>query len=78
VNVAVYARISEDSEGRGLGVARQEEDARTIARLRGWEVARVYVDNDVSAFNTKVLRQQFERMLEDLRVGSLTAASSTT
>ncbi len=69
MNVAVYARISEDSEGRGLGVARQEEDARTIARLRGWEVARVYVDNDVSAFNTKVLRQQFERMLEDLRVG---------
>ncbi|HZM53563.1 MAG TPA: recombinase family protein, partial [Acidimicrobiales bacterium] len=67
--MAVYARISEDSEGRGLGVARQEEDARTIARLRGWDVAQVYVDNDVSAFSTKVFRHEFERMLEDLRVG---------
>ena len=55
MNVAVYARISDDSEGMGLGVARQEQDARTVAGLRGWNVAQIYVDNDVSAFNTKVL-----------------------
>ena len=71
MRVGVYARISEDSEGRGLGVARQEEDARTIARLRGWDVGQVYVDNDVSAFNTKVFRHEFERMLEDLRTGAV-------
>jgi DNA invertase Pin-like site-specific DNA recombinase len=69
VNVAVYTRISDDSEGRGLGVARQEQDARTIAGLRGWNVAQVYEDNDVSAFNTKVLRHEFERMLDDLAAG---------
>ena len=71
MRVGIYARISEDSEGRGLGVARQEQDARTIATLRGWEVGQVYVDNDVSAFNTKVTRHEFERMLEDLRLGAV-------
>ncbi len=71
MRVAVYARISDDSEGRGLGVARQEQDARTIADLRGWEVVQVYVDNDVSAFNTKVFRHEFERMLDDLAAGTV-------
>ena len=71
MRVGIYARISEDSEGRGLGVARQEQDARTIAKLRGWEVGQVYVDNDVSAFNAKVIRHEFERMLEDLRLGAV-------
>lgn len=71
MKVAVYARISDDSEGKGLGVARQEQDARTIADLRGWDVAQVYVDNDVSAFNTKVFRHEFERMLDDLAAGTV-------
>ena len=71
MRVAVYARISDDSEGKGLGVARQEQDARTIADLRGWDVAQVYVDNDVSAFNTKVFRHEFERMLDDLAAGTV-------
>ena len=65
----MYARISNNSEGKGLGVARQEQDARTIAGLRGRNVAQVYVDNDVSAFNTKVYRYEFERMLDDLASG---------
>ncbi len=51
-----------------MGVARQEQDARTIAGLRGW-IAQVYVDNDVTAFNTKVYRYEFERMLDDLASG---------
>jgi DNA invertase Pin-like site-specific DNA recombinase len=69
VKVGVYARISDDSEGMGLGVARQEQDARTVAGLRGWTVAQIYVDNDVSAFNTKVFRHEFERLLGDLAAG---------
>jgi site-specific DNA recombinase len=54
-----------------LGVARQEQDARTVTHLRGWDVQQVYVDNDVSAFNTKVFRHEFERMLEDLSIGAV-------
>jgi DNA invertase Pin-like site-specific DNA recombinase len=66
VEVGLYTRISEDLEGSGLGVARQEEDCRKLADLRGWSVSRVYQDNDVSAFKTKVVRPEFELMLSDL------------
>ncbi|HUY25341.1 MAG TPA: recombinase family protein [Candidatus Saccharimonadales bacterium] len=66
MGIGIYARISTDSEHLGLGVGRQEDDARTISRLRGWDVTDVYVDNDVSAFITRVIRPEFERMLTDL------------
>lgn len=49
-SAAVYARISADVEGAGLGVARQLEDCRKLAADRGWLVGDEYVDNDVSAF----------------------------
>ncbi|MGW1670318.1 recombinase family protein [Streptomyces sp. NPDC002324] len=64
--VAVYTRISRDDEGDGLGVARQREDCERLADLRGWVVAKVYQDNDVSAFKRNVRRPEFELMLSDL------------
>ncbi|MEV0583029.1 recombinase family protein [Nonomuraea sp. NPDC050310] len=48
---AIYCRISQDREGAGLGVARQEADCRKLVELRGWNVAGVYPDNDVSAYS---------------------------
>jgi site-specific DNA recombinase len=71
VRVGIYSRISSDTEGLGLGVGRQEEDARTVAGLRGWDVACVYQDNDYSAFNVKVKRPEFERLLADLERGGV-------
>lgn len=68
VAAAVYARISSDQEGTGLGVLRQLEDCRRLAREMGWTVAEEYVDNDVSAFSGRK-RPQYERMLADLRDG---------
>jgi Site-specific recombinases, DNA invertase Pin homologs len=65
---AIYARISSDQDGRGLGVKRQVEDCRKLARQRGWTVAEEYVDNDVSAFSGK-RRPAYERMLADLADG---------
>lgn len=62
---AVYARISSDVHGQGLGVARQEEDCRRLAEQLGWTVAEVYVDNDLSAFTGK-RRPAYQRMLADL------------
>ena len=47
--IAVYTRISRDDEGDGLGVTRQREDCERLTDLRGWVVAKVYEDNDVSA-----------------------------
>ena len=47
---AIYCRISDDREGRGLGVARQEKDCRELAERLGWSVTQVFQDNDLSAY----------------------------
>jgi site-specific DNA recombinase len=65
---AIYCRISDDREGAGLGVARQEADCRERAAALGWEVASVYVDNDLSAYSGKT-RPEYQRLLMDLRAG---------
>ncbi len=71
MRVGLYTRISSDTEGLGLGVGRQEDDTRTVAGLRGWDVACVYQDNDYSAFDVKVRRPEFERLLADLEGGAV-------
>lgn len=65
---AIYARISRDATGEGLGVERQLADCRELAAKRGWTVAEEYVDNDISAYRGK-RRPAYERMLEDIREG---------
>jgi DNA invertase Pin-like site-specific DNA recombinase len=52
-NAVIYCRISDDHEGAGLGVSRQEADCRDLAAARGWEVVAVYTDNDTSAYSGK-------------------------
>lgn len=69
---AIYVRISSDSTGDGLGVARQEADCRALALTRGWEVVGVYRDNDVSAYSGKV-RPAYERLLADIEAGEVRA-----
>jgi DNA invertase Pin-like site-specific DNA recombinase len=66
VRTAIYTRISLDRRGESESPPRQEADCRAVAKLRGWEVAEVYSDRDTSAFNTKVRRPQYERLLRDL------------
>jgi len=67
---AIYARISRDREGAGLGVERQEADCRALAERLGWRVAAVYVDNDVSAYSGAP-RPQYRAMLEAVRAGQV-------
>ncbi len=67
-SAAVYARISSDPSGESLGVQRQLEDCRDLARSRGWPVGQEYVDNDVSAYSGKP-RPAYRQMLDDLRSG---------
>jgi site-specific DNA recombinase len=69
---AVYCRISQDRTGKMAGIARQEPDCRALAERLGWDVAEVYVDNDVSAYKAK-RRPGFERMKDDLRAGRIGA-----
>lgn len=68
-SAAIYARISADVEGTGLGVARQLEDCRKLASDRGWQIGDEYVDNDVSAYSGKP-RREYARMLSDLKSGA--------
>lgn len=65
---AIYARISRDTTGEGLGVERQLEDCRKLAASRGWVVAEEYVDNDISAYGGK-RRPAYGRMLADITEG---------
>ncbi|MET8947371.1 recombinase family protein [Streptomyces sp. NPDC004542] len=70
VRLGGYARISLDKDGEELGVERQRRDYRQVAGVRpGWEVARDYIDNDVSAFKRNVVRPEFELLLTDLQSG---------
>ena len=70
---AIYCRISDDRAGRALGVARQEADCRELAGRKGWAVADVYVDNDVSAADARKRRPEYERLLEDVKDGRVDA-----
>lgn len=66
----VYARISRDDAGEGLGVGRQEEDCRREAGRRGWEVAGVYEDNDLSG-SGRVRRPAYEDLVGAIRAGEI-------
>ena len=72
VRAAVYVRISADADGEGKGVARQEADARALCERRGWTVAKVYSDNDISAWSGKV-RPAYRTMLTDIESGLIDA-----
>jgi site-specific DNA recombinase len=72
VRVALYCRISQDGEGQGLGVARQEADCRHLAERRGWDVVEVYIDNDLSAYSGKA-RPAYQRLLADIEAGRVEA-----
>ena len=65
VRAAIYARISRDATGEGLGVERQLSDCRRIIADKGWVAGEEYVDNDISAYAGK-RRPAYERMLADI------------
>lgn len=69
---AIYCRISDDRRGTEAGVKRQESDCRALADKKGWQVAALYVDNDVSAWSGKI-RPQYRRMLDDMKTGLVDA-----
>ncbi len=62
----VYVRISSDPDGTALGVERQKADCKDLVADKGWLVAGVYEDNDVSATRGKP-RPAYQRLLADIR-----------
>lgn len=67
----IYCRISDDSEGVGRGVARQEADARALAERLGLEVVAVWVDNSISAFSGR-RRPGYLAACEAIESGAIT------
>lgn len=66
----IYLRISEDDIGAGLGVERQEEDARNYAERIGAEVIAVIVDNDYSASKyAKKVRPGYRELMKLINAG---------
>jgi DNA invertase Pin-like site-specific DNA recombinase len=71
--VAVYTRLSL-ATAEQTATARQERACRLIAEARGWRVAKVYEDVDLSAFAGGIRRPSVEQMLADIaahRVGGV-------
>ena len=77
---AIYVRISDDKEGRELGVKRQEQDARALAKRKGWEVVgEPYSDNDITGSGRKQ-RPRWAQLIKDVRedrVDAVVAYSSS-
>lgn len=70
VRAAIYARISKDSTGQGLGVERQKSACIELAHSRGWQVdpAQVWIENDTSASVGR--RPKFEAMIAAAEAGA--------
>jgi len=72
LTAGIYVRISSDPDATRLGVKRQEADCREYVKRQGWKLAKVYEDNDVSAYNGKV-RPAYRQLLDDVRSGAIQA-----
>lgn len=68
LRVATYCRISDDRGGQALGVKRQGEDCEALVEARGWQLARRFVDNDMSAYSGKP-RPGYAQLLDAVRGG---------
>jgi DNA invertase Pin-like site-specific DNA recombinase len=62
MRAGIYLRISLDRTGEGLAVDRQREDCEQLIKLRGWQIAETFVDNDTSAAG-KAKRPGFDALL---------------
>ena len=63
----IYVRISKASDGWSLGVERQVPPCRFFCDDQNWPVAEVYIDNNTSAYREGTKRDEFERLLADVR-----------
>lgn len=71
---AIYARISRDRVGAGLGVERQQEDCIALVSQIGGHVVATYSDNDISAFSGKH-RPGYEALLQSIKAGEIAAVA---
>lgn len=67
MRAAIYTRVSQDRSGAAKSVASQEQECRELCDRNGWDLVKVYTDNDRSASRyASKGRPEFERLLQDL------------
>lgn len=69
----MYLRISLDATGEGLAVERQRKECGAIVQARGWEVVGEYVDNSISASDSRKKRPAYDRLVSDYENGAYDA-----
>jgi site-specific DNA recombinase len=69
---AIYCRLSKDTEGRQVGVGRQQEDCEELAARLNLEVAHVFVDNDAGASSlSKKKRSGYQELMKLAEAGAV-------
>jgi DNA invertase Pin-like site-specific DNA recombinase len=68
--VAVYTRLSLDRTGFQTATARQAEACAAMAAARGWDIAEIFEDVDVSAYQRKIVRPAFRALCEGISEGA--------
>src|SRR4051794_8357778 len=64
--LGIYTRISQADAETQTATVRQEDACRRYALIRGWEVAGVYEDIDMSAYQRGVVRPAYEQLLAEV------------
>jgi site-specific DNA recombinase len=72
VRAGIYVRISR-ARRELLDAQRQQPPCEAFCADHGWQVAEVYVDDNRSAWKQGIRRENFERMLADVRAGKIDA-----
>lgn len=71
LQAVIYTRVSKDVSA-GRSVQDQETECRSLCERNGWEVRRVYCDNDIGASRHSVKdRPAWKRLKADLRGGDI-------
>jgi site-specific DNA recombinase len=69
--IAIYTRVSQEDSEEPASTRRQELACRRLAESKGWEVAGVWEDVDVSAYEKGVRRPAFEDLMTAVAGGRL-------
>lgn len=67
--VAIYARVSRADRDDPTSIPVQVADCRRRAKEEGWEIAEIYEETGISAWNPKRRRPAFEQLLNDIEIG---------
>lgn len=72
LRAVIYTRVSSDKTGRAKSVTEQEAECRAECERRGWPVAEVLTDNDLSATRyARKTRPAYERLKKILAPGDV-------